>query len=474
MSKYVEYLRIKAASATQITELANDCHNPPGEGGGRFCEKSKGGAIRTPGVRLSTSVPTFKRNNPYKAGDERRMGLELVTDAVVNKLIGHQSDVPGFKDLSRRRGRKALEIIIDRQSEHIEDVFATAMEISEMTVKAHADWYPYINDWSHDLAAELGYPPEAIMGALAALSPSADWANNVAWGKYVSEMVQNKNIKVTKKWIAAEHLAAVAAWEVKQRIAAAKGTEFTLPKPQPEDHMNLVGKRVASLSDAEAAIAIRGSHEACGKCVHQLGGHAGFGNPKNIATPQSEPNFEKAISILRNPTTQNIDAKLGMNHKVRSFYANIRDPLDAKFHEVTVDSHLLGIANGIPLASAHPLVKRIYDGPKTNATGLVGTYPLVVEATRRATQRINERYGTNFTPNQVQSITWEAHRALYPSDKRSGALVKKIGTYRQQYRSGKISKNEMLARIENARLGVGGPTLEKIREQFLDELGKGS
>jgi hypothetical protein len=239
---------------------------------------------------------------------------------------------------------------------------------------------------------------------------------------------------------------------------------------------------------------LRGAHENFGKAIHQLGGGPGLGDSANIAKPQSYQNFAKAISVLRDPSAANISAQLGENHKVRSFYENIRNPSDRVNAEVTVDSHHVGLANGLPITGGNPvvpagtlgnkkdkpLIKFIYDGPKVAATGMVGTYPLVVEATRRATERINKKHGTNFTPNQIQSITWETWRGLYPSRARTATRLERIAAARKTYLSGPKTagaKALMLASIEDARLdaklGPKGPSLADVRKGFLKELEKG-
>lgn len=479
-------LKYKTMLKTRLEEFYNKCHVKQGRFGERndpACGNTAGAeGIKVVGTQLSTSVPTAVGSG-YKAGDTPQMGLGLVTDEVVPKIVAKMQAVPGFEDIPA--GREGIEEIVNRQAENIEDLYETARTIGTDTSEAHAEWYPFVNEWAQDLSAETGFPPEAIMAATAVLSPSADWANNVSWAQTVARTIENQdNITVAPEWIAAQYMASAAAheWKIKKHGAAnekliSEGKEpksFTIQPPDPEKFTGLVDKKLSDLSDTDAAVAMRGAHESFGKAVHQLGGHAGMGDPKNIATPQSLQNFAKAISILRNPTTENIDAQLGKSHKVRSFYANMRDPLNKSHQEVTVDSHHLGVANGLPLASAHPIVKAIYDAPKVASTGLVGTYALTVEATRRATARINKKYKTNFTPNQIQSITWEAHRGIFPSEKRSSKLVDSIGSYRAAYRRGEISKNEMLARIENARLGANGPTLEQVRKKFLDELSKGN
>lgn len=496
-------LKFKTMLHQRLTEFINTCHNPEGSGGGRFCATPEGAAgtpggkaagkiAGLPGSQLSASK-VKDAENKGKVGPVTRLGFDTIPDEAIvdNKrgagVVNRIAAVPGFESFRNRKDRAVLGEIAQRQSENIEDMYETAMQIDngQGIAKAHADWYPWVNRWAHDESDRLGFPPEAIMAATAVLSPSTDWPSNVAWATQIANVMQHeKTITVQPEWVASQEMAALASHEAKIKIherenkkLIAQGLEpkpFTIQPPELGKYQHLIGQKLSDLNDTEVAIAIRGAHEQYGKAVRQLGGMAGLGDPVNVAKPQSYPNMAKAISILRNPTTANIDAQLGGSHKVRSFYQNMRDPLNTKEADVTVDSHHIGLAIGLPVVGTSKTMKSIYDGPKIASTGLVGTYPVTVEATRIATERINKKYGTNYTPNQIQSITWEAQRALYAN--KPEAMIKKIGEIRSAYWAGKINKKDMLAQVEQTRLsgkGYTNPTIEEVRTSFLKEVKKG-
>lgn len=509
LSDYIkgDKLKFKDYLLSKVQEFYNQCHNPEGGAGGQFCEttdpaEASNREIVVRGKRLGTAVPTAKTSKglegagPLDSSGHRRMGVGLIPDSAVGKIIARQALVPGFEDLEGRTDRAALEEIIERQSRNIEDVYEIAHQIGDDTAAAHASWYPWVNKYTQSLSEYTGLDHNGIMAAAAVLSPSADWANNVAWAKTTAEFVANeKNIVVQKEWIAEGYTAALSSWKIAKAGAEAEGRVYSTPKPTLDSVKDLVGKRVSDLSPTEAATVLRGAHEAFGKAIHQMGDYPGLGKSSSIATPQSIQNFAKAISVLRDPSPENISDQLGNNHKVRSFYENMRDPLDNKNQEVTVDSHHIGLANGIPITGGNPmipagkagnkkdkpLIKFIYDGPKVAATGLVGTYALVVEATRRATERINKKHGTDYRPNQIQSITWETWRGINPSRSRTAARTARIAAARQAFaKSGGSARDRALmkATIEDARLdarlGPKGPALEDVRKRFLKELEKGA
>lgn len=455
----------KTGLALKVEQLANDCHAEDG----RFC----GGGVS------SSKSSTKAGKQAHVSGKQVRMGPDLISDGAVKNTIERQSNVPGFEDFQGRTDRKALDEIIDRQADNIVESADRSFDVSKSAVDLHSQWYPVANKWTADLAEANGLHHDAVTAATAALSPSADWADNVAWAKNITETVsKQESITISKEAAEAWYLTRLAAYEGKKAAATEAGKTFK-PKggiPKFPDH--IVGKKLSELSDLDAAVAIRGMHdEAAGGegAVRQLGGHAGFGNPKLLTRPQSDENMAKAISILRNPTTSNIDAQLGQAHKVRSFYNNIRNPRDSEFTDVTVDTHHYGVANGFPWASSSKYIASgtasITAGPTSGQTGVSGTYPLIVEATRRAASRINQARGTNYTPNQIQSIVWEEHRVNYPPKIRSNkTLQDSIALARTARAKGEISKAEEDARIDAARLKAGGTTNDEKTRLYQADL----
>lgn len=454
-------LATRLADATRLAELANKCHTPAGSPqGGQFCE------------RIASPRPTsVKEGAAHIPGEGARMSPDLIGKTQVASTIARQAKVPGFEDFKGRTSRKTFDEIIDRQAETITDSVDEALAISTAGAKLHAEWYPRANQHLGDLAKTTKLNKNSVMAAAAALSPGADWADNLAWTQRVAERVSNeKNTTITTQQAQAYYFERLAVYEKSVKKASPE-KPFTGKEPQYPGH--IVGKKLADLSDQDAAIALRGEHDQAGGgplAVRQLGGQAGFGDPKNRAIPQTDENLAKAVSILRNPTAANVDSRLGNAPKVRSFYNNLREPRDTEFEEVTVDTHHFGLANGHPWGASSPFVQSgsssISSAPKTAATGAQGTYPLIVEATRRATARVNAKYGTDYTPNQIQSVVWELHRAKFPSKSRSQKMQAAISAIRTRRARGEITKTEETALVESARIANKGPSIDSIRKKY--------
>jgi hypothetical protein len=170
----------------------------------------------------------------------------------------------------------------------------------------------------------------------------------------------------------------------------------------------------------------------------------------------------KAIVIFDNPSKANISASLGEMHKVRNFYNNIYAPNDAS-GAVTIDTHAVAAGLLRPLSGNSREVLHNFGsgiigegGPKNSSiTGVQGTYGIYAEAYRRAAQ---ER---GILPREMQSITWEAVRGLFPDTFKTATNADKIDSIWLQYRKGKLSQDEARNEVFNAAGGINAPEWER-------------
>lgn len=514
-----------------LEEFSNECHNEGGSSeGGRFCSGEGGGGkeqgdipdsssssssssggitkdFTVVGDRLATAKPYgVKEKAGYEVGKGARMGLDLISDPV--SVVARQSAVPGFEDLRGIKGEKearaALETIVQRQAQNIQDYAEAVINANPKTAAAYADWYPFANKYLGDLAEKNGVSKEGAIAAAASLSASASWESNVPWAKFFIENLgegggpgsgTGKYQVVDKTWVTAQYTAALSAWTKKNDAAIEAGKVYKTVEPDPEAYKGLIGKQIKDLTNEEVAVALRGKHESTGtgkgaegKMVTQLGEeiHAGFGTKGAGTVPQSATNMIKAISVIRDPSPESIDKAIGDQNKVRSFYQNLRDPLDKEQQDVTADTHHFGVANGLPWTVSNEFLgtKDVVNTPGNSKTGALGTYPLVVEATRRAADAVNQKYGTKYTPDQIQSIVWEHHKNYYPPKLRSNqTMQKEVAAARTAYaatlnkKGGKSGhgdepdpREEMYKAIDAARAKAAGTG--KIKAYSRDELAK--
>lgn len=440
------------------------------------------------GQRLATAKPTGVKSG-YVLGEGARMSSDLITeDQMKDKktgpgLVTRITNIPGFEDLKDLKGEEFKEAVIERMSKNIEEVADVMMSRNPQEAAMTADWYPYINGYMRKVADDNGLDTTGMLAATAALSASAPWTSNVPWAQYLAEnMATNKgpgegiNQLVKPEWAVAQFLADYAASQSpKSKLHG---------KVHPEDYAALIGRPLADLSDRQVAQMLRGKHDAGGELgkkgtlekglVRELGDEIreGFGTKGNGTIPQSIDNLEKAIRVLKNPTLENIDASIGSQNKVRSFYQNMRDPLNSEgFDDVTVDTHHFGIAFGMPMTVNTRFIEsgtnNITSTPGNSQTGALGAYALVVEATRRAAQRINAKYDTDYHPNQIQSIVWESWKDYYPPRIRSNrAMNESIELARSAFARGEIDETAMKARIDAARTQAGGPTVAELDKLY--------
>ena len=419
--------------------------------------------------QIEGDIPGPPRINPVKgAATQSRMGLDIIPDALIPKILERQLQVPGFEDLKpllRRKSvtpRQILDQVVARQADFLLELAERSWRLSPDAARLHARWYPDAHDWIDGLAdansmidgVRTSITREGSYAATAALSPSALWPNNVAWAKRMIEAIARQDsIVVKREWIEARYLLETAGGKHVRRRS------------------DLVGRTLGDLDDEDAAFVMRAWHDA--DPVKQLGGRAGFGNPVNTAMPQSADNLVKAVKVLRDGTPQNIDRVLG-GQKVRSFNSNLARPFDVEFEDVTVDTHHFGAANGIPWTTSSRFVSTkagsINLTERPSAAGVAGTYPPVTEATRIAAKAFNDRYGTDFFPDQFQSIVWEMWRALHPSDFRSAKLEARIDAIRSARALGRITPGEERRLVEAARVVAGAPTEREILEAFSYDL----
>lgn len=147
----------------------------------------------------------------------------------------------------------------------------------------------------------------------------------------------------------------------------------------------------------------------------------------------------KAVSILQDGSLRNISEQLGTEHKVRNFYNNIVAP-NSPLGDVTIDTHAVAAGLLLPMgASGIPVKHNFGSGISgSRAKGISGIYHAYLAAYRKAAADVG------IQPRQMQSITWEAIRLLFPSDTRGKEAIDKITNIHNKYDNAKQAREEIL------------------------------
>jgi hypothetical protein len=326
-------------------------------------------------------------------------------------------------------------------------------QVPEETRNRSKLWYDGARNIVDRWGREYGQPDQALSGVLAVLSPQKDWFMNVSLGNRVIDIAQNQR---DFKWDSAMDDMAQQIWKD--------------PKYNPV--LDLVrGKRYEELqSPAEKALWLRTYDQSFNAPDHQIVTPEGdfadvrltqAGKPYRVAWG-SLNEIGKAVSILDNPSIQNISTMLGSQHKVRNFYNNIYAPGDPRGH-VTIDTHAVAAGLLRPLSgNSKEVLHNFGSGVKgergpanSSVTGAQGTYGIYAEAYRRAAQ---ER---GVLPREMQSITWEAVRGLFPDTFKTPKNAQMIDNIWQQYSKGKLSLEEARNEVIKSAGGINPPEWQR-------------
>jgi len=400
-------------------------------------------------ARIPQRLPTGKRATEDPLGDLTidREALEK-TPELFEQNVGLTRAYPNITKQEARYGSKRM---ADTFVEHVKNNLLWLHDQYAPELRDRAKlWYVGANKIATDWAEEYGHPVASVAGVLAALSPQKDWFMNVSLARRVLDThAQHQDTVTTPEMTAA----------LERVFPAAK---------YPELHGLLLGKRLGELKDpAEKAAWIRLYDEAHNDRSHQIvTPEGGFGDLARSmdGTPKgtgwgSIPEIAKAVGAIESGGDRAKLSKLmGERHKVRNFYNNILSPYSSK-GDVTIDTHAVAAGLLRPLAGASLEVahnfgsyagKGLPQAGGSAITGVQGLYPLYAEAYRRAAK---ER---GILPREMQSITWEAVRGLFPGESKKG-MVDGVNQIWQKYRNGELSLDDARKQVHDYAGGIRKP-----------------
>jgi hypothetical protein len=393
---------------------------------------------------ISTRKPTSAKPVENLYTDKLNVGIGVVKDDP--KILAKHAELVRNDPLMGDFKSDSDEATIDH---FIEALKSNLLSLWNATPKAirdrSANWYNGANKIANNLAQGAGVSEQAASGVLAALSPQTPWDVNVSQAARVITVWKNHQNTVADS--------AMIDWfdsKIKEIDKKAK--------PEEKGKSNvMIGIRDAikgkSFKDVEGTglqpwwlrAYDETHHSREFHLVAPEGKSAGLmtkkdGSPANMPWGNTG-NIEKALSILRNDSMENISDQMGDAHKVRSFYNNIVYP-DSPDEHVTIDTHAVAAARFEPLSGNAPEVAQAWGGQGSSSMhGQNGLYGEYAEAYRRAAKELG------VLPREVQSVTWEKVRGLFPDTFKTEKAVNNVKSIWKQYQSGEITIDEAREQI---------------------------
>ena len=401
---------------------------------------------------VSTRLPTAVK------ATEDPLANKLVIDLQASKSdpeafahnVGLVKQYPNFASKARNPERQAEDFITEVKN----NLLYLHDQVPEATRERSKLWYDGARAITDRFSSEYSVPDQAVSGVLAVLSPQKDWFMNVSLGQRVLDIMSKQQ---SARWDSSMDEMAKVIWSKPQyapMVDAIRGKTLAQIQDPGLKAMWLRTYDQAKLPREHQVVSPEGDFMGVRLNANGTPTKTGWGSLNEIG---------KAIVILEDPSLPTISTNLGQQHKVRNFYNNIYAPADPAGH-VTIDTHAVAAGLLRPLSGNSREVLHNFGsgvvgegGPKNSSvTGVQGTYGLYAEAYRRAAQ---ER---GILPREMQSITWEAVRGLFPDTFKSQAKnVDQIDSIWLKYRKGQISQDEARNEVIRAAGGINPPEWER-------------
>jgi hypothetical protein len=354
------------------------------------------------------------------------------TPGLLEKVAAKVREYPGFK-----APEGDASVVNDAFVRHVADNLKwlyekTTPEEREMS----RQWYPVgAHQMTGEMATTSGLTHSQTAGVVAAMSPQKDWDMNISLARRAIDVYTNhQDTETTPEMLGKlKEIAAIPANKELGKMARL-----------------LKGKTFGELDGPEKALWLRLYDEAHNPRTYEAWSPNGVskglqtkmnGEPAKLAWG-SLNEIGKGIAIMADGSRENISARMGKGHKIRSFYNNIIEP-DSTRNDVTVDTHAVAAGLMRPLGSYDSAVKDNFGhAGKSAITGVQGTYPLFADAYRTAAKELDIQH-----PNQLQSIIWEHARNLFNSEFKTPENKAAIDGIWKEYENGGITADAAREKI---------------------------
>ena len=423
-----------------------------------------------PRLTVSTARPTGKKPIPGEVAVRDPIAQTLIiTGKNIREMPEHlDAAVRALKEYNTFPTSDNPDKLLENLHNTVVDNLIWLYDLVPQGVRDRAKlWYDGANRIAREMASKFGYTESQIAGVYAVLSPQKDWFMNVSLGDRIISIFHGHQ---NDPWTSA-----MSNWVRSYVNAAATVDDKNKRREFAEKALKLQGRRLKDLTNKEAALYIRVFDETYYPRTYRVvtpeGGFLGYVEVGDDKIDDDDVDredhvkrghvawggyntIEKAVSILRDGSFKNISDSLGDEHKVRNFYNNIIEPGSAEGH-VTIDTHAIAAALFKALSGSSVEVIQNFGGAGaggSKATGASGTYGFFADAYRDAAAQVAERDKISLLPREMQSITWEAIRSIFPAAWKRENMSKVEGVY-NRYKKGEISRVE--ARDEIIKMSPG-------------------
>lgn len=316
--------------------------------------------------------------------------------------IAKMSSIPGIEGATRGalNSDSSGEKIIQRLAENLVWLYKKVPKKLRQRSKL---WYDGGRRVAEVWAQRYGLRPRQTAAIIAIFSPQTGWFANMSL---------------------AERLLDVYFSARRQKADQAMLDWFDTDQGKKYNRADVEGKSLEELIQAKdfkrAAVWVRAYDKAHNSesryTLSPEGGTLGIDQKPTGTGPaktsyMTNRSIGSALSVIVDGSVDNIFKQIGSDFKVRDFYNNIFNPENT--NAVTVDTHAVGAALFSVVSANDSVVADNFGNPGNTTSGQKGTYPIYFEAYRRAAKQLG------ILPRELQSITWEAIRALFDSSEKT-------------------------------------------------------
>ena len=397
-------------------------------------------------LRVSTRVPRSQKATDDAIEHQLAITTEdVLADAGKTKTVA--SRIRGYVNTPKSSSKSPNKAVEQFKAQVVENLLWLHDTFDPVLRERAKLWYDGARKLTEEWSGKYELPRESVAGVMASLSPQKDWFMNVDLARRVIE-----------------HQKTLADRELTEGMVDWFRGRFGSKKPDLLKSLEMnVGRKISELGLTERAVVLRAYDEITTDRGYQIvtpeGDFAGpatkkDGTPGRVAWGDFGV-IAKSLSIIEDPSRANISANLGGEHKVRNFFNNILLPNNPEHGDVTIDTHAVAAGLIRPLAGGDTEVGHNLGGTgavSSALTGASGFYGIYADAYREAAEQRGR------LPREMQSITWEAVRGLFPASfktKRNKAAVDAVWN---SYKNGELSINEVRTKIHDLAGGIDIPS----------------